>query len=161
MTTPTALYRHFDGDGRLLYVGISLSAVARLAQHAHGSRWSHDIRRVDVEMHQTREAALAAERCAIVNEKPFYNKAVGAPFARWARPVKQAVHDTEILRRLSGIGESRADRAARLMASKLAPGRELTPSALGMWFTREEVPDAWRAAALDVLGLLPGSEAAA
>lgn len=29
----TELYRHFAADGCLLYVGISLSAVARLTQH--------------------------------------------------------------------------------------------------------------------------------
>lgn len=29
------LYRHFDAAGRLLYVGVSLSAVARLGQPIH------------------------------------------------------------------------------------------------------------------------------
>jgi hypothetical protein len=32
MSAPTHLYRHFDADGRLLYVGISLFAVNRLSQ---------------------------------------------------------------------------------------------------------------------------------
>src|SRR5438067_656371 len=30
---PTQLYRHFDADGTLLYVGISLSALQRLRGH--------------------------------------------------------------------------------------------------------------------------------
>ena len=33
------LYRHFDCDGVLLYVGISLSTVARLCEHKHSSKW--------------------------------------------------------------------------------------------------------------------------
>lgn len=67
------LYRHFDADGRLLYVGISLSAVARLSQHANGSHWSKAITRVEVETHPSRDAALAAERAAILAEKPLHN----------------------------------------------------------------------------------------
>lgn len=71
--TQTALYRHFDASGRLLYVGISLSAVQRLAQHA-SSDWSADIRRVDVEVYPTRDAALAAEAVAIRDERPEHNR---------------------------------------------------------------------------------------
>ena len=67
-----ALYRHFDKDGALLYVGISRSAAARLAQHSK-SPWDHLIARVDVESLDTRQAALKAERKAITTEKPIYN----------------------------------------------------------------------------------------
>jgi hypothetical protein len=67
------LYRHFDGDGRLLYVGVSLNVVNRLAQHRSGSRWYNDIKRVDVEPFETREQALNAECKAISEEHPVYN----------------------------------------------------------------------------------------
>lgn len=69
----TALYRHFDADGRLLYVGISLSAVQRLAQHAT-SDWSAEIRRVEVETFPDRVSAATAERESIRREQPIYNK---------------------------------------------------------------------------------------
>ena len=71
-TRPTALYRHFDSDGRLLYVGISLSAIIRLAEH-RASPWFDDIAHVEIEHRSTRKAALAAERAAIRNEKPLHN----------------------------------------------------------------------------------------
>jgi hypothetical protein len=71
-TKPTALYRHFDSDGRLLYVGISLSAIIRLAEH-RASPWFDDIARVEIERHPTRKAALAAERKAIRDERPLHN----------------------------------------------------------------------------------------
>lgn len=67
------LYRHFAADGELLYVGISLCAVNRLGQHKEHSTWFDRIARVDIERLETREAALAAERLAIVEERPVYN----------------------------------------------------------------------------------------
>lgn len=73
MTSPTDLYRHWDAEGRLLYVGISLSAVQRLAAHRQSSRWYPRIKWIEIERHPTREAALEAERIAIRDEKPLCN----------------------------------------------------------------------------------------
>lgn len=72
-TAPTALYRHFNADGVLLYVGIATHHVARLQQHAKDAHWSKDIRRVTVEMLPDRWAALSAEEAAIKKEKPRHN----------------------------------------------------------------------------------------
>jgi hypothetical protein len=69
----TALYRHFSIEGALLYVGISLSPIYRLATHVNGSRWVQQIHRVSIEWHPTREAALAAELFAIQTEHPLHN----------------------------------------------------------------------------------------
>ena len=67
------LYRHFDKDGALLYVGISCNAITRLKQHEHDSGWAAEIARVDIEHFASREEALAAERAAIKNERPKHN----------------------------------------------------------------------------------------
>ena len=67
------LYRHIDKAGRLLYVGVSLNGVQRLIQHKNSSHWYSEIDYVKFEKHETREAALAAERAAITNENPLYN----------------------------------------------------------------------------------------
>jgi hypothetical protein len=69
----THLYRHFDGDGRLLYVGISLSAIARLAEHKAASHWFWQIARIEVTAYATRSSALKAERISIQREKPLRN----------------------------------------------------------------------------------------
>lgn len=69
----THLYRHFDKDGDLLYVGISLSTVHRLGQHQENSHWFESITRVEIERFPTREAALQAEAMAIKHEKPLHN----------------------------------------------------------------------------------------
>lgn len=75
MTEPTALYRHFDAEGRLLYVGIARSITARLAQHAD-SPWDDQIATITVERFATRAEAEAAERAAIKTEKPTHNRAL-------------------------------------------------------------------------------------
>jgi predicted GIY-YIG superfamily endonuclease len=69
----TTLYRHFAKDGALLYVGISLSWPKRTKSHARGSRWFTQITSVTMEHFPTREAALDAERAAIIAEKPKHN----------------------------------------------------------------------------------------
>lgn len=73
--TRTALYRHFDADGKLLYVGISLNAVARLSQHKLHADWFDQIANVTVEWLESRVAALDAEIRAIRTESPAWNKA--------------------------------------------------------------------------------------
>jgi predicted DNA-binding transcriptional regulator AlpA len=67
------LYRHFDAEGRLLYVGVSLSALNRLAAHKMHSKWYWKIARVEITNYGTRQASLNAEYEAIVNEKPMFN----------------------------------------------------------------------------------------
>lgn len=69
----TYLYRHFDETGRLLYVGISLSFIARLTQHKDASHWAHAIRSVKAEVYPTRKEATEAETNAIQVEAPLYN----------------------------------------------------------------------------------------
>jgi hypothetical protein len=67
------LYRHFGHGNELLYVGISLSAIARLSQH-RSSPWFKEIVRVEIECHPTREYAQFQEHWAVKHEKPKYNK---------------------------------------------------------------------------------------
>lgn len=67
------LYRHFDKRGRLLYVGISASAVQRLARHKITSEWFSAIAFVKIERFSTRAAAQQAEAAAIPKERPRYD----------------------------------------------------------------------------------------
>lgn len=72
-SSPTALYRHFDKNGKLLYVGISLSVVKRLGQHKLHAHWYMRIARIDVEWFNSREEASHAEMLAIQDENPECN----------------------------------------------------------------------------------------
>ena len=68
----------------------------------------------------------------------------------------------DVLKGLRGLGESRAEIALALCESPLAPrGKELSPSALGMWFTRGSVALMWEAAVLERLGHIEANAEAA
>lgn len=70
----TALYRHFDKRGNLLYVGISLYPIARLITHTSKSVWAKSIARVEIEYFEHKGHALYAEFLAIRKENPLFNK---------------------------------------------------------------------------------------
>ena len=67
------LYRHYDYEDVLLYVGVSISTAARLAQHRDHSRWFENVHRVTITRYDTRESALIAEKLAIQAERPVWN----------------------------------------------------------------------------------------
>lgn len=70
---PTALYRHFDKAGALLYIGIAVDPAKREAEHRRESEWAARIHRIEVEWHESRRAARDAERAAIATERPPFN----------------------------------------------------------------------------------------
>lgn len=74
MKTQT-LYRFFDSEGRLLYVGISKFFEARLKQHYRNSSWFFDSSSVTLEHYETRAQVEEAETLAIKTESPLHNKA--------------------------------------------------------------------------------------
>lgn len=90
--TETTLYRFWGVEG-LLYVGISVNAYARAAQHRRGKDWWPKADAVTFEYYLTREAALEAEELAIKYEGPLYN-IVHNP-AHPARKIRVVVDDNE------------------------------------------------------------------
>lgn len=84
------LYRHYDSNGELLYIGISLSAIRRLGEHAGRSHWYEDIVRVEIDTYPSIEAARDAERVAIKRERPKYNlKLRNDPEEEWQRKKRE------------------------------------------------------------------------
>jgi predicted GIY-YIG superfamily endonuclease len=71
----TALYRHFDTDGVLLYVGITNNPAARFKSHAQHAPWMDFAASHTGEWFESRDEALAAESAAIRAELPVFNKA--------------------------------------------------------------------------------------
>jgi predicted GIY-YIG superfamily endonuclease len=70
---PAAVYRLFDADDRLLYVGCSESMRTRLNAHRCEKDWFPTVTRTTVQGFPTREEALAAELAAIRSEAPVHN----------------------------------------------------------------------------------------
>ena len=72
LTLPVAVYRFFDADDGLLYVGISDSLGTRFGAHRNTAWWPKAVRNT-VQWYDTRAQALAAEYKAITTESPQYN----------------------------------------------------------------------------------------
>lgn len=68
-----ALYRFWNADDQLLYVGITLNPGARWKAHQYDKPWWSNVARITIELHPDRAAALASERAAIHAERPLYN----------------------------------------------------------------------------------------
>lgn len=68
----TALYRMFDSQGVLLYVGITISAISRLGHHSRRT-WFREVTQITLEWHPTLTRARAAEDRAIKTEGPRHN----------------------------------------------------------------------------------------
>jgi hypothetical protein len=68
------LYRCFDSDGGLLYIGITGDPGNRFAVHECLTPWWADVAKIDQDSdHASRAELEEAERAAIRAEHPFYN----------------------------------------------------------------------------------------
>lgn len=67
------LYRFFDAEERLLYVGITNEPGRRFRKHGDTKAWWPTVARVQLAHFPDREALAAAERAAIAGEAPLHN----------------------------------------------------------------------------------------
>jgi hypothetical protein len=70
---PTALYRYFDDEGRLLYAGITGNHWLRTLNHASKSGWMELAVSSTIARYPGRREALEAEYSAIRGERPLFN----------------------------------------------------------------------------------------
>lgn len=69
----TAVYRFFDADGGLIYVGITGQLMTRWRWHEKHADWWPEQARVEVIWHESRATAEAEETSAIRTEGPARN----------------------------------------------------------------------------------------
>lgn len=70
----SAVYRFFDQNDQLLYIGSAERFVVRRAAHVLTSTWWRDVAREEVERFATIDTARLAEVAAIRAEHPKYNR---------------------------------------------------------------------------------------
>lgn len=70
---PNVVYRIYDADGVLIYVGRSVSPFTRLTAHERTKLWFYLAASVTLEHFDSERDANVAERDAIANEQPLYN----------------------------------------------------------------------------------------
>lgn len=115
------LYRHFDCDDRLLYIGRSIDALIRLMGHKAVSHWYDQIKKVTIEKFDNSESLITAERRAIVAEQPIFNR---TRFIRESLDQEEVSHHARGHRcdgqegRLNLISVSEARKRTNLSAAK-------------------------------------------
>lgn len=67
------LYRYYNKDDELLYVGVTADNTKRESQHRRDSFWFGEIAFARYEYFDTREEVLEAEAKAIASEQPKHN----------------------------------------------------------------------------------------
>jgi hypothetical protein len=67
------LYRFYNAEGRLLYVGWTSRALVRWVEHTRYQPWWSEVSHIRVEHLPTADDAREAEIRAIRNENPLYN----------------------------------------------------------------------------------------
>lgn len=72
--SPQALYRFWDKNNTLLYIGISNNFLGRITQHTSTAEWFPQASYVTLEHFDSRLEVEQAEKNAIKSELPLYNK---------------------------------------------------------------------------------------
>ena len=68
------LYRFYNCDGELLYIGITNNPWRRFSQHRQDKDWWHEVVNICQQSFKTLDALKAAEKRAIERENPRHNK---------------------------------------------------------------------------------------
>jgi excinuclease UvrABC nuclease subunit len=67
------VYRHYDSDGELLYIGQTYSWQTRTDQHKNLAVWWDAVTRIELERYKTMTEACNAERELIIALNPKFN----------------------------------------------------------------------------------------
>lgn len=89
--TKASVYRYYDAQGVLLYVGFTQRGLARNLEHAIGKEWWPFVHRQEVDHFPTPEQALAAERRLIGAHRPPFNRQHNPDYAGMRSAYLQAV----------------------------------------------------------------------
>jgi len=122
------LYRFFDSEGTLLYVGISNDWMSRLRHHEQHSDFFSAVAGVTFERHPDRPSVAAAELAAIKTEDPLFNRAGNPNYQTWQ------THFREVLGMC--LDRSKVDNKHRLLVRDMLHGcRDEENFGTGKWFS--------------------------
>lgn len=146
------VYRFFNGEGALLYVGKSIDIATRIRTHFSDARepgrqqqMMRAVRRIDCQLTAGETGALLLENAAIKEEQPLYNRRQRRNRKLWTIRLTEDV---------SGF--------LQVVPSDFCPGGERFESVFGLYRSRHHIDTALRALAreqglcLRVLGMERG-----
>lgn len=102
---PVYVYRCYDTDDRLLYIGATKHLWGRLREHAYVTWWAPQVVRVKATVHPSREAARHQERLAIRRERPRWNLLEQSSVHFRNHWTEQEYRDLVTLRRRGGTSD--------------------------------------------------------
>jgi predicted GIY-YIG superfamily endonuclease len=117
------LYRFYDANDDLLYVGISNTWYQRFHQHERTSGWFSRVAHATFESYESREAVEAAELIAIKSENPQFNKA--------SNPAYETATDHFQKIKLWSQSNLEADQLHKSLIEYMKEYRELRPQIKG------------------------------
>lgn len=94
MSKPTTLYRLYDCDEQLLYVGISTDFGQRFDEHRAEKAWWSEVTSVRLHHFDDRPSATRAERQAIASEAPRHNGTL-RPRGGWPMHIRDVPDETQ------------------------------------------------------------------
>ena len=147
----TTLYRYFNADGELLYVGISRHPLQRHIEHQAWSQFAEEVEFIKFEKFPSRAEASAAEADAIKHEMPLYNSQLSARQLRSASQTRLLATEVD-LQTIRGLAEYASERGFTIEQVLDAALGALRPE------RKQEVDDSdrnWRANTTAVTLYLP------
>lgn len=117
----TTLYRFYDPEWRLLYVGVSWNPHERFKAHAGDKAWWGYVSYIRVDHYATRDAALQAESDTIREERPPFNTVSQNRYVREILQASRTVHPPAAPGRVSPTSTRPALEAARRLLNE-TPG---------------------------------------
>lgn len=129
------LYRFFDSQGTLLYVGISRDWVSRLKSHEKYADFFSAVAGMTVERYPDRKSVEDAERVAIKTENPLFNRLDNPNYRTWQ------THFRELLDMANG--RKKPDNIHKAMIRRLVVFANDDPKfGTGLWLS-EHFPPEW------------------
>lgn len=88
--TAAFLYKHYDINNELLYVGSTYFPKRRNRQHIKHSEWGNEIFKIKISCFKTKAEALKEEKKIIKQEFPRFNKVSTQAYIEMlkGRPIK-------------------------------------------------------------------------
>jgi DNA-binding XRE family transcriptional regulator/predicted GIY-YIG superfamily endonuclease len=132
------VYRLYDAERNLLYVGCTKDLAVRLKIHARNSEWWPEVAETESNTYPSAESAAKAETAQIKALKPRHNSASGKRYVLAMVERTELGQRLRVLRMRAGVSQERLARAAhvsyrtvnRIEAGQTKTVRELTIMAL-------------------------------
>lgn len=130
------LYRFFDSQGTLLYVGISKEWVSRIKTHEKYADFYSAVAGMTLERFPDRKSVEDAERAAIKSENPLFNRMDNPNYRTWQ------THFRELLD--MATGRRKVDGTHEVVMRNLLRGSGDDPNfGTGLWLSRFYPPEWW------------------